>query len=97
VVVNYAGNRPSTSSCRRFKAAAGQGIAVQADVANGEDVSGFSKSRWMLSAPDVVVTVQASCRSFRLPAETWPPSTRVIATNLRGTFLVFAQAAQHVS
>jgi len=30
------------------------------------------------------------------PAEMWPPFDKVIATNLRGTFLVFAQAAQHV-
>src|SRR5712664_761802 len=74
VVVNYAGKpAPAQAVVADIKAAGGQGIAVQADVANAEDVSGFSKSRWPLSAdPMWWFTVRASCRSFRLPAETWP-------------------------
>ena len=78
VVVNYAGNpAPAQAVVADIKAAGGQGIAVQADVANAEDVERLFKESWTLSVdPMWWFTVRASCRSFRLPAETWPPSTR---------------------
>jgi len=90
VVVNYAGRpAPAQAVVADLKAAGGQGIVVQADVAIAADVERLFKESMTLSAdPMWWFTVRASCRSFRLPAETWPAFDKVIATNLRGTFLV---------
>jgi len=78
VVVNYAGKpAPATSIVADLKAAGGQAIAVQADVAIAADVERlFKQSIDAFGRPDVVVHCAGIIRSFRLPAETWPPSTR---------------------
>src|SRR6266704_4539754 len=57
VVVNYAGKpAPAQAVVADLKAAAGQGIAVQADVANAEDVERlFKESMDAFGRPDVVV------------------------------------------
>src|SRR5438270_12306389 len=57
VVVNYAGKpAPAQAVVADIKAAGGQGIAVQADVANAEDVERlFKESMVAFGRPDVVV------------------------------------------
>src|ERR1700739_2223337 len=57
VVANYAGKAsPAQSLVADIKAAGGQGIAVQADVANAEDVERlFKESISAFGRPDVVV------------------------------------------
>ena len=98
VVVNYAGKpAPAQAVVADLKAAGGQGIAVQADVANAEDVERlFKESMDGFGRPDVVVQCAGIMPLFPIASGDVAAFDKVIATNLRGTFLVFAQAAQHV-
>src|SRR3984893_18764205 len=99
VVVNYAGKAaPAQSLVADIKAAGGQGIAVQADVAIAADVERlFKESMEAFGRPDVVVHCAGIMPLFPIASGDVATFDKVIATNLRGTFLVFAQAAQHVS
>jgi len=98
VVVNYAGQpAPAQAVVADLEAAGGQGIAVQADVANAEDVERlFKESMDALGRPDVVVHCAGIMPLFTIASGDVAAFDKVIATNLRGTFLVFAQAARHV-
>src|ERR1700745_1287379 len=99
VVVNYAGKpSPAQAVVADLKAAGGHGIAVQADVANAADVERlFKESMKAFGRPDVVVHCAGIMPLFPIARGDVAPLDKVIATNLRGTFLVFAQAAQHVA
>ena len=98
VVVNYAGKpAPAQAVVAEIKAAGGQGIAVQADVAIAADVERlFKESIDAFGRPDVVVHCAGIMPLFPIASGDVAAFDKVIATNLRGTFLVFAQAAQHV-
>src|SRR5246127_5427020 len=98
VVVNYAGkSAPAQAVIAEIKAAGGQGIAVQANVENAEDVQRlFKESMDAFGRPDVVVHCAGIMPLFPIASGDVAAFDKVIATNLRGTFLVFAQAAQHV-
>src|ERR1700694_1110255 len=98
VVVNYAGKpAPARAVVADIKAARGQGIAVQADVAIAADVERlFKESIDAFGKPDVVVHCAGIMALFPIASGDVATFDKVIATNLRGTFLVFAQAAQHV-
>ncbi|MCU1220423.1 MAG: 3-oxoacyl-(acyl-carrier-protein) reductase [Candidatus Angelobacter sp.] len=99
VVVNYAGKpAPAQAVIADLKAAGGQGIAVQADVALAADVERlFKESMDAFGRPEVVVHCAGIMPLFPISSGDVATFDKVIATNLRGTFLVFAQAAQHVS
>src|SRR3981081_2206571 len=99
VVVNYAGKpAPAQAVVADLEAAGGQGIAVQADVAIAADVERlFKESMEAFGRPDVVVHCAGIMPLFPIASGDVAAFDKVIATNLRGTFLVFAQAAQHVS
>src|SRR5467141_2938687 len=98
VVVNYAGKAaPAQSLVADIKAAGGKAIAVQADVAIAVDVERlFKESMEAFGRPDVVVHCAGIMPLFPIASGDVATFDKVIATNLRGTFLVFAQAAQHV-
>jgi 3-oxoacyl-[acyl-carrier protein] reductase len=98
VVVNYAGKAaPAQSLVADIKAAGGQGIAAQADVAIAADVERlFKESMEAFGRPDVVVHCAGIMALFPIASGDVATFDKVIATNLRGTFLVLAQAAQHV-
>src|ERR1051325_9808608 len=98
VVANYAGKAaPAQSLVADIKAAGGQGFAVQADVAIAADVERlFKESMEAFGRPDVVVHCAGIMPLFPIASGDVDTFDKVIATNLRGTFLVFAQAAQHV-
>ena len=98
VVVNYAGKPAAAQAVvAELKAAGGQGIAVQADVAVAEDVERlFRESMDAFGRPNVVVHCAGIMQLFPIAGGDVAAFDKVIATNLRGTFLVFAQAAQHV-
>src|ERR1700681_1905544 len=98
VVVNYAGKPAQAEAVvADIKAAGGQGIAVQTDVANAEDVERlFKESLDAFGRPDVVVHCAGIMPLFPIASGDVATFDKVIATNLRGTFLLFAQAAQHV-
>src|SRR5438445_9985483 len=98
VVVNYAGNAAKAEGVvNEIKSAGGQAIAVQADVANATDVESlFKKTLDTFNRIDVVVNSAGIMPLGRIADGDMEVFDKVIATNLRGAFLVLAQAAQHV-
>ena len=78
VVVNYAGKpAPAQAVVADLKAAGGQGIAVQADVANAEDVERlFKESMDAFGRPDVVVHCAGIMPLFPIASGDVAPSTR---------------------
>ena len=99
VVVNYAGNAAKAEGVvEEIKSAGGHAIAVQADVADAAEVAHlFKKTLDTFDRIDVVVNSAGIMPLSPIAKSDVEIFDRVINTNLRGTFLVLAQAAQHVS
>jgi 3-oxoacyl-[acyl-carrier protein] reductase len=99
VVVNYAGNAAKAEEAiAEIKVDGGHAIAVQADVANAADVERlFKKTQDTFGRIDVVVHCAGIIPLGRIADGDMEMFDQVIATNLRGTFVVLSQAAQHVS
>jgi 3-oxoacyl-[acyl-carrier protein] reductase len=99
VVVNYAGNAAKAEGVvAEIEANDRRAIAVQADVANAVEVGHlFKKTLDTFGAIDVVVNCAGIMPLSPIAKGDVEIFDRVISTNLRGTFLVLAQAAQHVS
>jgi 3-oxoacyl-[acyl-carrier protein] reductase len=99
VVVNYAGNADKAEKVvTEIKSAGGQTIAIRADVANSADVERlFKKTLDTFGQIDVVVNSAGIMPLSPIAKGDVEVFDRVISTNLRGTFLVLAQAAQHVA
>src|SRR6476659_2070034 len=99
VAVHYAGNPAKAEAVvAEIKGAGGKAIAVQADVAKPGDVQTLLKQTLEAFGTIDVVAHTAGIMPL-LPISGGDVETfdKMIATNLRGTFLVFAQAAQHVA
>jgi 3-oxoacyl-[acyl-carrier protein] reductase len=100
VVVNYAGNATKAEEVvAEIKAGYGgrQGIAVQADVANAADVERlFKKAADAFGGINVVVNCAGIMPLSPIAGGDLELFDKVIATNLRGTFLVLGQAAQQI-
>jgi 3-oxoacyl-[acyl-carrier protein] reductase len=99
VVVNYAGNAAKAEAVvGEIKADDRPAIAVQADVANAGEVEQlFKQTLDTFGAIDVVVNCAGIMPLSPIAKGDVEIFDRVISTNLRGTFLVLAQAAQHVA
>ena len=99
VVVNYAGNAAKAEEVvNEITSAGGRALAVQADVANPEDVKQlFEKTLKAFGQIDVVVNNAGIMPLSPIAKGDVETFDKVIATNLRGTFLVLSQAAQHVA
>src|SRR6202022_3194006 len=99
IAVNYSGNSgPAEKLVAELKAAGGQSIAVQADVTNPADVENlFKKTLATFGGIDVVVHSAGIMPLLPIAGGDVATFDKVIATNLRGTFLVLAQAAQKVA
>jgi 3-oxoacyl-[acyl-carrier protein] reductase len=99
VVVNYAGNAAKAEAVvGEIKADDRPAIAVQADVANAGEVEQlFKQTLDAFGAIDVVVNCAGIMPLSPIAKGDVEIFDRVISTNLRGTFLVLAQAAQHVA
>lgn len=98
VVINYSGNAANAEdTVKSIKSKGGDAIAIQADVANENDVTHlFSDSMQFIGKIDVVV----HCAGI-MPLTTISPAgladfDKAINTNLRGAFLVLANAAENV-
>ena len=98
ITVHYSGNPAKAEAVvAEINNAGGKAIARQADVAIGADVERlFKESMEAFGGPDVVVHCAGIMPLFPIASGDVATFDKVIATNLRGTFLVFAQAAQHV-
>jgi 3-oxoacyl-[acyl-carrier protein] reductase len=99
VVVNYAGNaRGADATVDEIKSAGGEAIALKADVADPTDVERlFQETLKNFGSVDVVVNSAGIMPLSPIGKGDLDVFDRVISTNLRGTFLVLAQAAQHVA
>jgi len=99
VVVHYAGNAARASQVvQEIKAGSGQAIAVRADVADATQVEGlFKETAAALGRVDVVVNTAGIMQLAPIAQGDLDLFDKVIATNLRGTFIVLACAARHVS
>jgi 3-oxoacyl-[acyl-carrier protein] reductase len=98
VAVHYAGNPAKAEAVvTEIKGAGGKAIAVQADVAKPADVQTlFKQTLEAFGTIDVVVHTAGIMPLLPISGGDVETFDRVIATNLRGTFLVLGQAAQHV-
>lgn len=99
VVVNYASNGAQADEVvHEIVAAGGQAIAIQADVANVNEVERlFRQTLERFEGIHVVVNNAGVMPLSPIARGDVDVFDRVIATNLRGTFLVLSQAAQHVA
>ncbi|WCE05682.1 SDR family oxidoreductase [Pseudoxanthomonas sp. JBR18] len=99
VVVGYAGNAAKAAeTVDAIVGAGGQAIAVQADVADAAAVEAlFAQTVERFGRVDVVVNSAGVMDMAPVTAESLDKFDAMVATNLRGAFLVLAQAAQHVA
>src|SRR6202451_3685156 len=99
VVVNYAGNAAKAEeTVKEIEKAGGRAVAIKEDVANEADVRQlFQKTLEAFGQIDVVVNNAGIMPLSPIAKGEVETFDKVIATNLRGTFLVLSQAAQHVA
>jgi 3-oxoacyl-[acyl-carrier protein] reductase len=99
VVVNYAGNSATAQEAvDEIRKADGEALAIKADVADPTEVKQlFDKTIEAYGRVDVVVNNAGIMPLSPIAKGDVEAFDKVIATNLRGTFLIFAQAAQHVA
>ena len=96
--MHYAGNPAKAEAVvTEIKGAGGKAIAVQTDVAKPADVQTlFKQTLEAFGTIDVVVHTAGIMPLLPISGGDVETFDKVIATNLRGTFLVLGQAAQHV-
>jgi 3-oxoacyl-[acyl-carrier protein] reductase len=99
VVVNYAGNATKAEEVvNEITGSGGRAIAIQADIANSDEVQKlFEKTLKTFGQIDVVVNNAGIMTLSPIAKGDVEAFDKIIATNLRGTFLVMSQAAQHVA
>ena len=99
VVVNYASNaKEADATVAEIRSAGGRSIAVKADVGNAADVERlFEETVKAFGAIDVVVNNSGIMPLSPIGKGDAAVFDKAIQTNLRGTFLVMAQAAQRVA
>ena len=99
VVLGYSGSADKAEQAvAEIKSASGQAIATKADLNNPDEVANlFESSVSKLGQIDVVVHSAGIMPLSPIIKNDVKQFDEVIATNLRGTFLVLAQAAQHVA
>jgi 3-oxoacyl-[acyl-carrier protein] reductase len=99
IVVNYSGNAAKAEeSVAEIKDAGGHSIAVKGNVAIAADMERlFKEASDTFGAIDVVVNCAGIMPLARIADGDMEVFDKVIATNLRGTFIVLGQAARHVS
>jgi 3-oxoacyl-[acyl-carrier protein] reductase len=98
ICVHYAGNPAKAESVvDEINKAGGKAVAVRADVAKAADVESlFKQTLEAFNKIDVVVHSAGIMPLLPISGGNVETFDKVIATNLRGTFLVLGQAAQHV-
>ena len=99
VVLNYSGNSDKADEAvNSIKTAAGQAISIKADLAKADEVASlFERSLSKFGQIDVVVHSAGIMPLSPIIKNDVKLFDEVIASNLRSTFLVLAQAAQHVA
>ena len=98
VVVHYAGNRAKADAVvNAIAAAGGRAVAVGADIANAAAVKRlFETAKSAFGDITAVVNSAGIMELAPVRAGDIDGFDKVIATNLRGTYLVMSEAANHV-
>jgi 3-oxoacyl-[acyl-carrier protein] reductase len=98
VAISYSSNaNKAQEALSAIKAAGGQAIAIKGDVGNAEDVAAlFEGAKRAFGRIDAVVNSAGIMSMAPITEASLEEFDRMIATNLRGAFLVLAQAAAHV-
>jgi 3-oxoacyl-[acyl-carrier protein] reductase len=96
VAVNYAGNAAKAEeTVDAIKAAGGTALAIRGDVSSPDDVEKlFASVKTAFGGVDVVVNSAGVMPMATIDTANLEAFDQVIATNLRGAFLVMAQAAK---
>jgi 3-oxoacyl-[acyl-carrier protein] reductase len=99
VVLNYAGNADKANQAvTKIKSEGGSAIAVRADVSKPEEVARlFEETAAAFGGVDVVVNSAGIMPLAPIQQGDIEGFDKVIAINLRGTFLVMSEAAKHLS
>ena len=99
VVVNYATSSSEAEHvASNINAEGGEALAMQADVSNATQVEElFTRTLDKFGSVDVVVQNSGVMTLSPIVKADVAVFDKVISVNLRGTFLVLAQAAQHIS
>jgi 3-oxoacyl-[acyl-carrier protein] reductase len=99
VIVNYLSNVGEAEGVvAEIKGIGGAAVAVKADVANQADVERlFEETMKKFGSVEVVVSNSGIMPLSPIGKSDAELFDKVISTNLRGTFLVLAQAAQHIA
>jgi len=99
LTVHYSGNAANAQQIvNEIEARGGQAIAVQADVTDAAQVERlFQETAAAFGRIDVVVNTAGIMPLSPIAKLDLEAFDKVIATNLRGTFLVLGQAAQRLS
>ncbi len=98
VVVNYAGSvKDAEETVNSIKSAGGNAVAIAGDISQVNDVTElFAKATEAFGPIQVVVNSAGIMPLSPIAKSDIGSFDKVIAINLRGAFLVLAQAAQHV-
>ncbi|MBE1161735.1 SDR family oxidoreductase [Dyella acidiphila] len=98
VAVNYAGNASKAQeTVAAIEAAGGKAIAVQGDIGNPKDVAHlFAATKEAFGRVDVVVNSAGVMPMAPIAESSLEAFDKVIGTNLRGAFMVMAQAAKEL-
>jgi 3-oxoacyl-[acyl-carrier protein] reductase len=98
VVVNYAGNAArARETVAAIESTGGRAIGIQGDVGNPDAVAAlFAGAKQAFGRVDVVVNSAGVMPIAPIASSSLASFDEVITTNLRGTFLVLAEAAANV-
>lgn len=96
VAINYAHDDPAAREVAgQITSSGGQAVALRADISNEAQVAGlFQRTSQQLGRPDVIVHNAGTMPLAPIATGHVAEFDRAIATNLRSTFLVMAQAGQ---
>lgn len=99
VVVHYSGNvEKAEKAVAQIESGGGRAIAIQADVSSVTDVEHlFQETLDKFAQVNVVVHCAGIMPRSAIADGDIEAFDKVIATNLRGAFLILSQAARHVS
>src|SRR5258708_1862533 len=99
VVVNYLSNAAEAEEVvAELEGIGGDAVAIQADVSSPSDVERlFNETSTQFGSVDVVVHNSGIMPLSPIGKNDFDLFDKVISTNLRGAFLVLAQAAQHIA
>lgn len=98
VVANYSGNAAKAEEVvKNIKAAGGKAIAIAADISKPDEVKAlFAAAETAFGAIEVVVNTAGIMPLAPIAKGDVELFDKVIATNLRGSYLMMSEAANHV-